>query len=131
MPRFFIVKLKMAGNRLANRDQMSIRARSHASAGRPWSATCAAFASSIKPETSTPAGHSVRQSWQWTQRSALARSSSDPQSFGSSVPEAICRNKFACARGEADSDLDARKLGHIRKEGSVVRHAPHPLHAAA
>ena len=46
------------------------------------------------------------------------------------TPAATWRRRLALALGEAASVRRARKVGHIRREGSRVRQAPQPLQAA-
>ena len=54
----------MIGNRLASRAHISSREKIQSPGGSPWFSTKAALASSIRLETSTPAGHSDLQSLQ-------------------------------------------------------------------
>ncbi len=120
---------RQAGSPIATRARPE-RASSR-SAVRPWFSTYAALASSIRLETSMPAGHSERQRLQWTHRSALARSSSEPQARGSIAPAAICRSRLACARGEAASVREAAEAsGTSAGSAPGVRQSPQPLHAA-
>ena len=65
------------------------------------------------------------------QRSALALNSSVPHDRGSTTPAANWRIRFAWLRGDAASRREARKLGHIRDDGSSVRHVPQPWHVDA
>ncbi len=112
-------KFVTIGNRLPSRAHISSRENTQSPGGRPCFSTWAALASTIRLETSTPDGHSGRQSLQWMQRSACAFSSSPPHSRGSTAPVATWRIRLAWARGEAASIRDARKLGHIRSAGSM------------
>src|SRR5437763_13593010 len=70
-------------------------------------------------------GHSVAHILQLTHNSATARKSS---SVASVNPRSRSeRNRLAFARGAANSECVARKIGHIRWAVSSVRHAPQPL----